>query len=326
MSIRGHFARPADQRSGPGSQRLPSSRRRPVGSARPIFVRHRQPAWSAMPMARPFSRSRWPDPACISSMRQGSPSAERRSTRASTAMTSRLATHRHARQARTPPGCLPTRRTRLSGRCRRLGSGADISAAASTDLRAGFGGLGGRALAAGDLLPLAGKIRSGTRRLEIDTRWIDPHRTSTSRDRLRVRVLPGRDPLREAVALHDSEWLVDAASNRQGLRLKERNWRSPNPSERISEPVMPGTLQLPPDGSPILLLADAQTHGGYPRIAHVIAADMPRLAQLRPGECLRLQPCTHEAAQRLLNEQRQRLARMTIAIGQQPDRGISGQV
>jgi antagonist of KipI len=96
-----------------------------------------------------------------------------------------------------------------------------------------------------------------------------------------------------------------------------------DPAERVSEPIMPGALQLPPDGHPILLLADAQTHGGYPRIAHAIAADLPRLAQLRPGEHLRLVPCTHAIAQRLLGEQRQRLARMVIAIDQpSPHRGV----
>ena len=50
-------------------------------------------------------------------------------------------------------------------------------------------------------------------------------------------------------------------------------------------------MQLPPDGQPIVLLADAQTVGGYPRLGHVVAADLPRLAQLRPGDSLRFQAC-----------------------------------
>ena len=62
--------------------------------------------------------------------------------------------------------------------------------------------------------------------------------------------------------------------------------RAASARERTSEPVFPGTVQLPPDGLPIVLLADAQTVGGYPKIATVIRADLPRLAQARPGERL----------------------------------------
>jgi antagonist of KipI len=54
--------------------------------------------------------------------------------------------------------------------------------------------------------------------------------------------------------------------------------------------VVPGTIQVPPDGQPIILLADAQTIGGYPRLAQVIAADLPKAAQLRPGMRVRFAP------------------------------------
>ena len=85
-------------------------------------------------------------------------------------------------------------------------------------------------------------------------------------------------------------------------------------SQRITEPVAPGTLQLPADGQPILLLADAQSHGGYPRIGHAIACDLPRLAQLRPGDTVRFVACTHAQAMRLRREQANRLARIALAI------------
>src|SRR5690606_13968019 len=81
-----------------------------------------------------------------------------------------------------------------------------------------------------------------------------------------------------------------------------------------SEPVAPGTIQLPPDGQPIVLLADAQTHGGYPRVGHAIRADRPRLAQLRPGDSLRFVPCTPEQAHEALRGQRERLRRIALAI------------
>ena len=84
--------------------------------------------------------------------------------------------------------------------------------------------------------------------------------------------------------------------------------------ERLTEPVGPGTIQLPPDGRPIVLLADAQTHGGYPRIGHAIRADWPRLAQLRPGDAVRFLACTLDEARRLRDAQARRLARLALAI------------
>ena len=59
--------------------------------------------------------------------------------------------------------------------------------------------------------------------------------------------------------------------------------------ELISSGIVPGAIQVPPSGIPILLLADAQTVGGYPRIANVLQADLDRLAQLRPGDWLRFE-------------------------------------
>ena len=183
-----------------------------------------------------------------------------------------------------------------------------------TDLRGGFGGLEGRALRAGDRLPLAGPRARGARRVRIASWWIDanplpyahpPHEPCT------IRLLPGAD---SAGGLAGASWRVDARSNRQGLRLQGPALQVPDGGERISEPVAPGTVQLPPDGQPIVLLADAQTHGGYPRIGHVARADFPLLAQLRPGARLRFVPCTPEQACRANAEQRQRLYRIAMAI------------
>lgn len=188
-----------------------------------------------------------------------------------------------------------------------------VLGSASTDLRSGFGGLHGRCLVTGDELQIPEGIQSGTQ-LHVDTRWVDPAEDLDLDATARIRVLPGRDLLIDADALYGSDWRVEAASNRQGLRLSGTRLEIASKMERISEPVMPGTVQLPPDGQPIVLMADAQTHGGYPRIAHAIRADQPRLAQLRPGERFRFVACTALEAQRALHEQRQRLARMRVAI------------
>jgi len=219
---------------------------------------------------------------------------------------------------------IPAGSTVLFGACRR-GARAYLAVAggfcvpqvlgsASTDLRSGFGGLHGRALKGGDHLAVNGAFRPRTNALHVDTRWVDSGDDLDLDGPCAIHVLPGHDALTEATSLYEETWRIDAASNRQGLRLGGTQLAVGDARERVSEPVLPGTLQLPPDGQPILLLADAQTHGGYPRIAHAIRADMPRLAQLRPGDSLRLQPCTPELARTLFAEQQHRVARMRIAL------------
>jgi biotin-dependent carboxylase-like uncharacterized protein len=187
----------------------------------------------------------------------------------------------------------------------------------STDLRGGFGGHAGRALRTGDALPL-GQPRS--RQVEsgmdpaIASWWIDAGSDLDFFESVAVRVLPGSDATTPLGALYAQEFVVDTASNRQGLRLGGSALRLADLRERVSEPVVPGTLQLPPDGQPIVLLADAQTVGGYPRIGHVIAADLPRLAQRRPGQRLRFVPIDRVQAQRANAEQRARIGRIALAI------------
>ena len=184
----------------------------------------------------------------------------------------------------------------------------------STDLRGGFGGIEGRALRSGDHLPLSASFSATT--LKITPWWIDSTPDLDFADTVTVRVLPGRDALAKNESLFASKYRVAVASNRQGLRLEGPALQGRHAREAISEPVAPGTVQLPPDGQPIVLLADAQTVGGYPRIGHVIAADLPRLAQLRPGDALHFQSIEPEQAQMLACQQRQRLARIMLAIEQ----------
>jgi antagonist of KipI len=69
-----------------------------------------------------------------------------------------------------------------------------------------------------------------------------------------------------------------------GARLEGPKLERVDDEELISEAVAPGTIQVPPNGAPILLLGDCQTIGGYPKLAHVITVDMPIAAQLRPGD------------------------------------------
>jgi 5-oxoprolinase (ATP-hydrolysing) subunit C len=132
------------------------------------------------------------------------------------------------------------------------------------------------------------------------SRWIDLLPWSERSERLRI--LPGthlKDALREQ--LLRTTFTVRPESNRMGLRLaSDANWKL-NLPELVSAPVVPGTLQLPPQGQPILLGIDAQTIGGYPRLGHVITPDLDMVGQLRPGETLRFKMVSIEEAEALIH-------------------------
>jgi antagonist of KipI len=85
-----------------------------------------------------------------------------------------------------------------------------------------------------------------------------------------------------------------------GVRLKGVGLKRKTTGEQASSPVAPGTIQIPPDGQPIVLLADAQTIGGYPKLGHVITVDFPIVAQLKPGDTLRFAPVSIAEAQAAL--------------------------
>ncbi|NOT89522.1 MAG: biotin-dependent carboxyltransferase family protein [Lysobacter sp.] len=179
----------------------------------------------------------------------------------------------------------------------------------STDLRGGFGGLDGRALCAGDALPLGAHPA-----IEVDAPtspnwWIALDATASAQDA--IRYVPGASP--EAPMLAERAWTVDARSNRQGLRCVG-DAIAATTGEQISAPVAPGTIQRPPDGQPIVLLADAQTVGGYPRLGHVIAADLPRLAQWRAGDALRFVAVDAIAARAAAQRRQGDVARLHWAI------------
>ena len=105
---------------------------------------------------------------------------------------------------------------------------------------------------------------------------------------------------------------VTAQSDRMGIRF---DGSLPSlPATSLSRAVLPGTIQLPPDGKPILLLCDAQTIGGYPVLGQVIAADLPRAAQLRPGDTVCFSMTSLAEAHRLLRHQHDVLATVQQGI------------
>jgi biotin-dependent carboxylase-like uncharacterized protein len=120
--------------------------------------------------------------------------------------------------------------------------------------------------------------------------------------------------LRDRRALYTSEFSLSSAANRMAAPLCGQPLAIDAAGLLISEPVVPGTIQLPPDGMPLILLAEAQTVGGYPRIGHVASVDLARLAQRRPGARIRFEPISLELARRLWIWRRERLMRLRIAV------------
>jgi antagonist of KipI len=186
----------------------------------------------------------------------------------------------------------------------------------------GFPALAGRALQEGDRLRLRGMSLAGRSwpRADIGVRmarwWANPAPVLELDQPAEALLLPGRDTLVDIDPLQDSAWRVSARSNRMGLRLEGPALELAEPAPGLSEPVVPGTLQLPPEGGPILLMADAQTVGGYPRIGHVARADLPRLAQLAPGETLRFLPASPETAIDRLRQMERHLQKLRVAAQQ----------
>lgn len=185
----------------------------------------------------------------------------------------------------------------------------------STDLRANFGGLDGRALRDGDEVPLGGnserpKILIKKLREQKVANWKPPHDwSSPAKHEPVLRVICGSDFDRfNDVTIQrftNDVFVVSADSNRMGARLEGPYLQRDDDVDLVSEGVAPGTIQVPPSGQPILLLGDCQTIGGYPKIAHVITIDLPVAAQLRAGDSVRFREISlAEAHRRLVERER----------------------
>lgn len=178
----------------------------------------------------------------------------------------------------------------------------------STRLQAGCGGWQGRALRAGDTLPVCrGKAVCGS--LGV--------RPPAMRDWVRVLRGPQWECLSPAAQLQfqQATWHAASSSNRMGARLQGPALELDRACSLHSHAVLPGTIQLPPDGAPIVLLADAQLTGGYPVIGQVIAADVWRCGQWLPGQSLRFVLVSHDEAIAALQQQRAWLERIRYALG-----------
>ncbi|RAV08632.1 biotin-dependent carboxyltransferase family protein, partial [Paenibacillus contaminans] len=212
----------------------------------------------------------------------------------------------------------------------------------STYVRAALGGHAGRALRRGDELPLGtpsqlarrllGRLRvahapaagprgadgSGTPLFTAVPWYVSPDALPAYSREPALRFVRGceygRFDAASLAAFETAAYAVAPQSDRMGCQLDGPPLSLAAPLELLSEAVTFGTVQVPPDGRPIILLADRQTTGGYPRIAQVATADLPVLAQVRPGESLSFREVALEEAERLLLEQEAQFERLKIAV------------
>ena len=156
---------------------------------------------------------------------------------------------------------------------------APVMGSQSTLTRAAIGGLGGRALQAGDVLPLR-QVKAAERQ-EV----MLPAFQLGAPSRMRVILGPQDDYFTASAhrSLAESTYTVSPASDRMGMRLDGPPLAHAKGYNIVSDGIAPGSVQVPGNGLPIILLADRQTTGGYPKIATVISADLPALGRLTPG-------------------------------------------
>jgi antagonist of KipI len=191
-----------------------------------------------------------------------------------------------------------------------------VLGSASTHVPSRLGGVDGRALRAGDRL----RVRSGGRRPRATGPhwWVAPSLGREGPEPGVVRFLPGPqaelfhpDALR---AWTETPFRVTDRWDRMGLRLAGPELARRDGCDLVSEGVAEGTVQVPPDGRPILLLADRQTLGGYAKLATVVTVDLPAVAQARPGDRLRFVPVTLPMAHDLLRRRENALAALRVGL------------
>ena len=217
----------------------------------------------------------------------------------------------------------------MTGGCRSylaVRGGFDVPAvlgSRSSDLHAQLGYMHGRALRAGDLLPV-GAHAPLVQLAQGDTpralRWgLDP-RPWFDASQLPIGLLQGSHwPQLDPSSQHHllaARFTVSTDSNRTASRLDGQTLQLREPLELISEAALPGTVQLPPSGQPIVLMAEAPVTGGYPRIGQVAAVDLPRLAQRRPGDTVCFGLTTLAEARLRLAAREQQLTRLLRRIAQ----------
>lgn len=175
----------------------------------------------------------------------------------------------------------------------------------STNLKVGLGGFAGRKLQNGDEIPL----RTAMNPIFIGKRvTVNP---DTYPSEITLRVVPGpqddyftEDGKRTFLS---TAYTVTDKSDRMGVRLDGSKIESKNGVDILSDGVATGSVQIPASGTPIIMMADRQTTGGYAKIATVISADLPQIAQAKPGTKVRFAAVTQQEAAKIYKKDVQRM-------------------
>ncbi|KMY52052.1 biotin-dependent carboxyltransferase family protein [Peribacillus loiseleuriae] len=200
----------------------------------------------------------------------------------------------------------------------------------STYLRAGIGGFKGRALKAGDVLRSEPMSKCSTRIFQrlskrlaerdyIEATWMaDPILSSCYMGKPPIRVIKGRQyhwfTEESKQDFFQKEFMVTSQSDRMGYRLKGEPLALATAEEMVSEAVGNGSIQVPAEGNPIVLLADRQTTGGYPKIAQIATVDLPIIAQAKPGDKLQFKLISLKESQLMYLEREERIRQLKIGI------------
>lgn len=200
----------------------------------------------------------------------------------------------------------------------------------STYLKAGIGGFNGGAIKQGDKIStnsisgvaqhMMGQLKKDMKNQTfVEAEWsIASELIPAFKNDQVIRVMKGRHyslfSTSSQNAFFSSRFDVSTQSDRMGYRLKGVPLSLAQPIDMLSEAVSFGTIQVPSDGNPIILLADRQTTGGYPKIGQVAAVDLPLLAQAKPGDTIRFTEITHEEAQILLLQKERKIQLLKKAI------------
>lgn len=194
----------------------------------------------------------------------------------------------------------------------------DVLGSKSTNLKAGFGG---KKIEKGDYLEpnlRNGSLYHAAQKLSVSPKRVNVNMQPVFGELKEIRIVAGVDfeeldkPSRDKI--FNQRFIISSHSDRMGYRLEGDSLNLGDSNDRISSSVAFGTIQLLPDGQLIILMADHQTVGGYPKIGHVIGVDLPVLAQLSVGQHISFREVSTEVAESVFIKQEKAIQRFKTSI------------
>lgn len=176
----------------------------------------------------------------------------------------------------------------------------------STNLKLGIGGFQGRKLNNGDILPVGNPSKKATDIIlgNAPARYAECFIPKNDINTIRIVLGPQKEYFSDDTlrALEESEYLISNEADRMGYRLEGNSLEKTITKDLITDGIVFGSIQIPPNGQPIIMMADHQTTGGYPKLGTVCSVDLPVLAQCIPGTKIKFKTVSVHEAQQLLRE------------------------